>query len=435
MSVTLTGYAGYFTRQGVVIGEYNRVADVYGSNLTTGFESIWVQFASSDQASVQDLPGVVDQYRLSGQQYQTTLVRDGQLASLLQASREAVVTPYSYQQSVAVVAAQMRDTSQTVQRPTIAATVTPDAGNLGDTTLAVGLVNPYGDPLDMVMAEDVTVTCTNSSVNYGETLQAVGENTVPSNSYLWPAGSGASTSLLVTDTTANGIVTDGDFANWTGTNTPVSWSIANGSAGTQVLRVADPVRGTYAAQIVGDGSSATQLYQTVSLSINTVYAVSFQAKINTVTATGTFRIALTDSTGTVLADDAGANLEYTRNLNGEITTSYQCFTAFFSTPRQLPSGTQLRVGLSVAATAAREINVDLVSVVAANQIYNGGPYLAAFSGADPTAFGDFWTVAVSNSLGSDSFVRGSDRLYNFRDNGLYWPSASSPTIPDSLVTN
>lgn len=435
MAVTLTGYAGYFTRQGVVIGEFNRVADVYGSALTAGFESIWVQFASSDQASVQNLPGVVEQYRLSGQQYQNTLVQDGQQASLLQASREAIVSPYTYPQSVAVVAAQMRDTSQTVQRPTISASATPDAGNLGDTTLAVGLVNPYGDPLDMVMAEDVTVTCTNSAINYGETLQAVGETTVPANSYLWPGGSGASTSLLVTDTTVNAIVTDGDFANWTGTNTPTNWSIANGSAGTQVLRVADPVRGTYAAQIVGDGSSATQLYQSVTLAINTVYAVSFQAKVNSLTATGTFRIALTDSTGTVLQDDAGTNLSYTRDLNGQITTSYQCFTAFFSTPRQLPSGTQLRIGLSVAATAGREINVDLVSVVAATQIYNGGPYVAAFSGADPTAFGDFWTVTVANSLGANSFVRGSDRLYNFRDNGLYWPSANSPTIPDSLVTH
>lgn len=41
MSVTLTGTGGYFTRSGAIIGEYNRVAALYGSAATTGFNAIW----------------------------------------------------------------------------------------------------------------------------------------------------------------------------------------------------------------------------------------------------------------------------------------------------------------------------------------------------------------------------------------------------------
>lgn len=440
MSVQLTGYAGYFTRAGAVIGEYNRVADLYGSALTAGFESIWVQFASSDQAAVQGLPSVVEQYRLSGQQYQQQLVTTGLTASLLQVSDDTSVVPYTYPQSATVLAAQMRDTSDSVNRPTTSAVVTPDAGNLGSTTVAASLTNQYGDPLDMVMAEDITVTCVNSSTSYQESLQAVGEAAVPPQSYLWPAGSGANQAFTVFDPgTSGGVVTDGAFTSWggSGNNTPTYWGVVNGSFGTQVVRSSDPVRAAddYAAQIVADGSNATQLYQAVTLNINTVYAVTFQAKIDSVTATGTFRVALTDDAGNVLTDDAGNNLEYTRNVNGQIGTSYANFTTFFATPRQLPLVTQLRIGLSVAATSGRLINIDLVGIVAATQAYNGGPFLAGVAGEDPTAFNDFWTVAVANSLGADSFVRGSDRVFNFRNNGIYWPSSNSPTVPDGLVTH
>lgn len=437
MSVSLTGYGGYFTRSGEIVGEYNRVTDLYGSALTAGFEGIWVQFASSDQASVQGLPSVVEQYRLSGQQYQQQLVTTGLTASLLQVSDDTSVVPYTYPQSVTVLAAQMRANGDSVNRPTLGASASAGGSNLGDTVVAVSTVNQYGDPLDMVMAETISAACTDSSQEYQETIQFTGEATVPPQSYLWPGGSGANAAVSAFDPAAGGVVTDGGFANWSG-NTPDDWTIVNGSAGVTVFKSSGGgVRsGTDAAQITSDGSSATQLAQDVSLNINTVYAVTFQAKINSVTATGTFRIALTDTNGTVLTDDAGNNLEYTRDVNGQIGTSYANFTAFFATPRQLPvAGVQVRVGTSVAATSGRVITFDLVGVVAATQLYNGGPFAAAVAGADPTAFGDTWSVAVTNSLGADSFVRGSDRLYAFRDNGIYWPSSNSPTVPDSLITH
>ncbi len=108
----------------------------------------------------------------------------------------------------------------------------------------------------------------------------------------------------------------------------------NGAAGVTVFKsVSGGARtGTDAAKIVSDGASATQLTQSVTVSPNTVYAVTFQAKINTTTATGVFRIALCDGDGTVLQNDAGVDLSYTRNVNGQVGTSYTQFTAFFSTP-------------------------------------------------------------------------------------------------------
>lgn len=439
MSVPLTGAGGYFTRQGAIIGEYNRVAALYGSTLDTGFQSIWVQFASSDQAAVQNLPTAVATYRNSGQQYQATLVQAGQTASILQVSDDTTVVPETMQQSITVLIGQMVAASQTIQRATLGQTVTPWASNLGDATVVIGTNNQYGVPLDMIFTESIVGTCTDSSTAYGETLQFVGPPSVPPVGPYWPSGSGTNTTMTITDPANTTLITDGMFVDWTGSgnNTPVNWDIINGAAGTTVFQGTGGVRASNptTAKITSDGAQATQLAQAVSLSINTVYCFSVQAKVSASDGSGIFRMALTDADGNVLTDDDGNDLSYTRNMSAQITTSWQCFTAFFSTPRQLPATVNIQYGFSVAPTAAKYLLLDLAAGVAATQLYTGGVYAAAFSGADATALGDYYTAAITNSLTSQSFARGMDRLYGMRSMGVAFPSADSPTISDSLVTH
>src|SRR5262245_17589300 len=114
MTVPLTGTGGYFSRQGAFIGEFNRVTAFYGTGLDAGFLSIWAQFASSDQAAVQDLPGAVATYRTTAQQYQNTLIQDGMLASVLQVDDDTNLVPYSFPQSLVVLISQMKTNSQSV---------------------------------------------------------------------------------------------------------------------------------------------------------------------------------------------------------------------------------------------------------------------------------------------------------------------------------
>lgn len=444
MAVTLVGQEGYFTREGKWIGEYNRVAAVYGSDLTNGFLGIWGQYASSDQAAVQNYPNAVDAYRNTGLTYQSTLQGDAQLSSLLQVARDTSVVPYSVIQSVIILRSQMVTTADSINRPTLGGTSTPDGDNIGNAVVAVSTTNIYGDPLDMTFNETFTCTATQSGTTFQGSLACVGELAISPNLHTWPGGSGANATASIVDPAVDGLITDGGFASWSGTgsNTPDDWDIINGDAGVTVFKsAAGGVRaGTDAAQITSDGAQATQLAQDVSLSPNTVYALTFQAKINTATATGTFRIALTDGDGTVLTDDAGAALSYTRNLNGQIGTAYAQFTVFFSTPRQLPSTVRLYIGTSVAATAARVITFDLVGIVAATPLYGmqnsgtSGPFVACFAGSTASATGDFYEATFTNSLGTKSFVWGMERIFGLRNNGIYLPSSGSPTIADSLVT-
>lgn len=443
MPFSFIGTYGYFTRLGCFGGEYNRVAAQYGSDLTNGFQSIWAQYATSNQAAVQNLPAAVDSFRNSGFQYLSVLQGDAQYSSLLQAADSFSVNPYTVPQSISVVRTAMVASGETINRPTLSSSVASGSLNESDTQFAASTTNIYGDPLDMTYNEVFTVTVTQSGTSYSGSAVAVGQLAVNTNAYNWPQGSGASASVPITDPATDGLITDGSFEAWTNTNTPTNWDIISGTAGTTILQ--DPSGGvrtsTKCLEIVGNGAETTQVAQDVSLSINTVYAVTFQAKINTLTATGTFRVCLTDGNNVLLSNDAGTSLSYTRDLNGQITTAYQQFTIFFQTPRQLPSTVRLQVGLSVAATAARQIRIDNVQMVAATPLYGApntgtsGPFLAAFSGAEAPATGDVFYATFTNSLGTQSFVWASERMYGMRANGLYWPSDVSPTIPDNLVTH
>lgn len=442
MSIQLTGTSGYFSRLGAWAGEFNRVAALYGTALTTtAFQSIWTQYASSDQAAVVGLPAAQSSYQSTPNSYLTYLGQAAQLSSQLQVDDNAVPNQYSFIQSVLAVKAQMVSTSQSINKPTITSSVASGGSNVGNPQLTTSILNPYGVQSDTIYAEVVTITCTNNSTPFAETFQAVANAAVPFTAYNWPQGSGATVTLPVTNPAGTTLVTDGSFANWTGVgnNTPVSWTIINGTAGTQVLQGTSPVRSGFSASIVSDGSSATQLAQAVSLQPNTVYAFTVQAKISSLDGTGQFRICLTNGSGTILQNSVGNNLSSVVGTNGGsgVSASYQIFTVYFQTPLNLPSTVCIQYGFSTAPAAAKTLSLDLAAGTQATQLYNQGPMLALFSNSIASAVGDTYTVTFTNSLGTQSMVRASQRMLNLPNlgNSVYFPSSNSPTIPDNLVTN
>jgi hypothetical protein len=448
MSISLTGTFGYFTRMGVFCGEYNRVAALYGSATDVGFQSIWTQFASSDQAAVSNLPAAVATFRQTGTSYQSTLAADGQLASILQANDSSPLVPYTYSASVTAVRDQMVATGPTtaIVRPTLTSTATVGGSNLGDTKFFLSTTNIYGDPLDMTLTETFSAVCQSQGSGFQSSWGITGQPTVLPSAWNWPQGSGASVSLSAVDPAVSGIITNGDFSAFTVANTPDDWTIVNGSAGVTVFKsTSGGVRsGTDACYLLSDGSSTTKLAQDVSLSINTVYAVTFQAKMNSNSASGSLIVELTNSSGTVLTNDAGTALSATYALNGgagEITTSYQLLTVFFSTPRQLPSTVQLRIGYNVAGVSTRQLTLDLIQVFQATPLYGAsgtgtsGPWVAAVANTTASALGDTYSLAFTTTATPQTFALGLQRVFDLRSLGLYFPSNVSGTIPNNLITN
>lgn len=448
MSINLVNSAdGWFNRAGAIAGETNRVAALYGSSTDTGFQSIWTLYATSEQAAVVNLPAAVPAFRLTDATYLGVLANAASQSSILQVNRDSPLTPYTFAGSFARVRAQMVSTSQSIQRATLGSTVTVGGSNDGNTKVFVSTTNVYGDPLDSTFAETMTVTCTSQGSGFASSFSVVGQPLVATTAYNWPGGSGTSATLTAVDPAVDGIVTNSSLDTFTVANTPDDWSIINGSAGSTVFKSASGgVRtGTNAVYLQSDGSSATKLAQAVTLTANTVYAVTFQVKMNSNSASGTLVIQLYDTaTAAVITNDAGTSLQASYNLNGgagEVTTSYQLLTVFFSTPRQIPASLQLRIGYGTAGVSTRQLTFCNVQVYAATPLYGAsgtgtsGPFAIAVANTTYSAINDSYTIAFTNSLTAQSFVWGLERVYALRGQGLYAPSSLSPTISEGLVTH
>ena len=170
MSITLTGTAGYFNRLGAFIGEYNRVAALYGTALTqTGFNSIWLQYASSDQAAVVGLPAAQASYIGTPNSYLNYLGQAAQISSQLQVNDNAPLNPYSYVQSVYNVITQMKATAQSVNKPTITSAIAAGGSNVGNPSFSTYVLNPYGVQSDTIYAEAVVATCTSPAASFAAT--------------------------------------------------------------------------------------------------------------------------------------------------------------------------------------------------------------------------------------------------------------------------
>lgn len=441
MAVSLIGNEGLFTRLGTIISEYNRVVSGYGTALNTGINNIFNQYASGvDAIAIDSLFATRDSYRTVHGTYLSQLVTVQTTTINEQVNRDTPLPTKSLNFSLPVLIAQMINTSDSLKAPTVTNTVTAASSNKGDGFLVVSTTDAYGKQLDNVFAESLIATVSTDKAGgataYSEVLSIVGQPAKSAGAYDWPGGSGANTSLTLTDPERTGLITDGGFENWTGTgnNTPVSWLIATGTAGTQILRDGtNKIRSNYACQIVSDGSTLTTIRQAVVLTPNTVYAFSYWGKLSALDGSGQFRIRLSDGS-TTLTDDAGNNLSSTKNTNGDLTTSFGKITGFFSTPRQLPTTVYLELGYTTSPASPKTLTIDNVGFVKASQAYIGGPYIVGFSKATLNAKNDYYTIAITNDLSYNSLVRSLDRTLNTRQLGISFPTSSSPTVPDNLIS-
>lgn len=340
---------------------------------------------------------------------------------------------------------QMGIDSQTVRKCVVTlGTVTAAAGNIGNGTVLLTTTldgfNPpiVGAPVSLnyngllsqlaVTSETMAFACTADSYRDGTT--AGGE------SFSWSGGlatqlldwqtegSGVGPSLTVAGTA--GLVTDGSFENWQNTNTPINWTIDNGTAGTTILRSsAEFYRGVYALAIVGNGSAATigvgQAISPSTLQGRRMYNVSFRLKASATAASGAFNCQFTGTGYTA------ASTEKVDIAGGSLPTTWTLYNFFISLPANLPSDWRLVIRATGTLTAARTIWVD--SVCLAPVTYHGGVGAVVVPGSAPFVAGDQLSATVANDNAS------AWQTYFRRAYSVQLPSATNPaqTILDSLI--
>lgn len=437
-----------FTRLGRIGDLYLNTVTGYGSALDTAVEDIRDEYEDGTDASVVDgIYGTRDAYRSVHSSFLQALATMGQNTTIEQVHRDAPLASKTLTSALRELIRQMVASSDSISRPTISATHSAWASNIGDGVFVTSMTNEYGDPVDMCYAEDVKFTCTGDTstglTQYRETFTYAGEPSVAVTHKDWPQGSGTSGTMALFDAGGqNDLITNGGFDTWTNSSAaPDSWTIVTGAAGTTVERDSSTVkRGSYACRLDSDGSTLLTIKQQLSTSLvkpNKVYIFNAWMKMDTTDGSGAVRIRLCDGNGNTLTNDAGTNQTYSRNTNGQIAATWTQISTSFQTKRQLPStGVFLEIGFTTSPANSRTLSIDLVGLVEGTRLYAGGPFVRGFSAATANALRDYNNVAVANNAANASFTRIGQRWFNMPALGtdVYFPSNSSNTINDNLLS-
>lgn len=447
MAITFSGSTGnLFNRWGKMLGGANEAQGVVNATLSARVTSILAQFASADgqvlQQNANNLLNMQGQYQTTPQalltsytsMMQNTLVAmavDDFAANGNNNGGGVLSTNPTFLQCLTYAINQMNSggyaNTAWLQRPTLASSITANAANVGNGTLVCSTTDWDGRPLDYLLSETLTVTCTADGYPGGtgttgsETFSSTGQNAASSiNAWNYGnagVGSGSTIGLTVLDTTKTSglVLTDGNFESWSGTTpnfTPTSWNIGVGSIGSSgtVQRGNTPYLGTYDLWIIGDGSELTTIRQAVTLAPNTVYAVNAYMHTDGAVAAGALAMRLvtaatpTAPSSSVVNNDAGVANSIAVDVTA-LTSSFAAVSGTFQTPAVLPATVYFEIHVSTAITNTEKLNVDCVGIQEATQQYPGGPWQALFTGSTDFAAGDSFTNAVSSTqAGSVGFV-------------------------------
>jgi hypothetical protein len=447
MALNYDAAEGVYTRFGRIYKEYVRTITAIGTALNTGVDDVYEEYASGDDAlAIDNLFTLRESFRGAPASYLSGLVNVAQKSLISQVHRESPLAQQTLSAALTELIKLMKADSETVNRPTISATLTPYGSNYGDGTFVTAMVNGKGDPLDLVMDETINLKCTTDvgagGTEYREVYTVTGEPTLSSTDYLWPGGSGATGTITLFDAgTQNDLISNGGFDTWTNSAAAPdsSWTAVTGTFGTNLTRSSSVKRGTYSLALTSDASTLLAVKQQLSTSIvkpNQVICFNAWMKSSASDATGIVTIKLVDGAGATLTNDAGTSQAYTREMDGQIGTSFTNITTTFQTPKVLPStGVFLQIGYTTSPANAVVLTVDLVGLKVGTALYSGGPVTAGFSNATANAIGDYSSLVIASDATVNFMVKAFDRFFNMRSLGLYLPSATSETILDSLLTS
>lgn len=350
---------------------------------------------------------------------------------------------------------EMVSASQTFREVgTSSISVTAGGSNQGTGTMLARAYRPASSSvyLQEMFDETITARCTapGNVLNYGAANFAMsGPAAYGATNTEWPGGSGVATSVAATPANINSpsgtagrnIIANGGFEGWS-SNTPASWSITVGTAGTQVLRSTVYARGAYALNLVGNGSTLTTLRQQlaysnstpVAIQPNTDYAIVCYAK-KLAGSAGEVRIGLRDASGT--APTGSSYVTLALSGGGALTTSYALYSTTFSiAATNIPTTLYLDIYSTTALGSGASILIDEVMLVPMSRLYGtNGPSVLIVPGERDFAVGDKFTIGVtSTDTTNGKFMSGFKRWVQTEAQGVYLPVSATPSISDSLVT-
>lgn len=184
-----------------------------------------------------------------------------------------------------------------------------------------------------------------------------------------------------------------------------------------------------------NGSEETALYHPLgaSFAVETVYFLHFRTRRTGATAGGALAVEIVDGIGGSVVDDSAGNPNsLTIDATAISTDAHDSHVLAFRLPVATSYPVYLRVRIASAIDATANLYLDQMAVAQGRELYPGGPFLAAFSGAARAVRGDRWTLTAANNragLLQEWFAR----VFAMPDKGLLLPVAGTSLIPDAVV--
>tara|TARA_R100000149_G_scaffold14534_1_gene5562 strand:+ start:2145 stop:3752 length:1608 start_codon:yes stop_codon:yes gene_type:complete len=246
----------------------------------------------------------------------------------------------------------------------------------------------------------------------------------------------SSVSVTTTGTTPNYTHT----IDYSGTPSPGSTTTtSNLTGGTPAIAVtalvssSPSINGSKSLKITGNGSEQTTYYIPLSLSAASQYGYSFWLYPSTITS-GVLEVSLVDDfAGSTVNDSQGtANLD-SLNLSSLPNAAWYNWGGFFRTPETFDSNMYIKLTCSTAIDSSGILYIDSFWMSSVSEAYSGGPSFFITSGPTHWDTRDLRRVAVSNDYGGD-VNQWLDKVFDLKGSGRKFPTASSPTILDSVIS-
>jgi hypothetical protein len=468
--VTLTGNGGIYTRIGRLAGGAADAIALLGGPATARVlsGSSWQTRGVNIQADAAYSPNLtavvngntggwsaINAWSSQQVQFFNSLSTLAQNILITQVQLDASLLRSNLTTAMTELIRQMRVASASINASTVAAGAQATVSAVGNPVFVAGLLNARGDTVQTPNPETIRFTCLKDQNTGGtvreEPFSAVGA--APANvwAYNWPQGSGASIGVTLTDSqmdnSGGNALVNGSFDTFN-SNYPGNWVLgAAGVIGTDILAGgANSYAGTNCLKFLGDGATHSTIFQPFNTPVSatngaggtpfkvlpsTTYAVNLFSKSPVPPAAGVLRVALVDSTNTVIDNDAGGACSFTVDLTA-LTTSYEPFSATFATPTNLPGAVRLELKLTTPITSTDIVYVSDLAMTPAASMYVGGPTLAGFAGNVPVVKGDAFTIGITATYGLLAIWL--ERFFGLRSKALIVPYSGSPTIADSLVS-
>lgn len=360
--------------------------------------------------------------------------------------------------SIGYVYEQMLSQGATILQMTVGSSASPFVGQ-GNGVVTCSVKRPFdGRVQENAFAEVITFTCTADSFTGGATafneqFSVTGEGAQTDVfAYNWPLGSNGSITLNAIDgDTSNGsgnYLTNSGFSAWT-VGAPNNWTV---NLGASTISQSQSIIFSAGSSLVitGDGSTLTNISQQFNstsgtpstLTVQTQYSVNlFLRTGGTAPTQGTLQIDLVDGSGNIINDQAGTPNSFTVDLT-QLGVGWAAFNGFFRIPTTLPSTYSIRLHLTTALNNGAVVYVDKCSLGLANPLYTYGPFMACHAGSIPfvaSPIADYATCQVTNSRGAGGTLNTWQcLLYRLLASAigveLLWPSSSSPTLSDGLIS-